>query len=194
MQELLKALSKAKANFQPIRKDKQNPFTKGRYASLDAVLNAVQHTLTANGLHIVHVPLRDRLTTRLWHESGEFLECEDYPLSNTFNPQQRGSEITYARRYTVCALLSVVADEDDDGESTKKSAPAKTSKPTTKADWPARARELINLYCKDLGMNWDFVSGELDREGLPVNATGYVSDDLYTRLELFIEGLYVANR
>lgn len=38
----------------------------------------------------------------------------EYPLG-TGNPQQLGSAITYARRYTFCAVTGAVADVDDDG-------------------------------------------------------------------------------
>ncbi|MBD2535827.1 ERF family protein [Nostoc flagelliforme FACHB-838] len=41
MQELIKALIKAKAEFNPIQKDGTNPHFKHKYATLDAVLDAV---------------------------------------------------------------------------------------------------------------------------------------------------------
>lgn len=125
---VIKALAKARPSFQVIHKDSYNPFTKGRYASLDAVLNAVTTALTENGLQIVQT-IQDRtLITRLYHESGEFLESV-YPLPETNDAQKLGAAITYGRRYTICPLLSLVADEDDDGESVKPSGRSNSAPP-----------------------------------------------------------------
>ncbi|MHC5731862.1 MAG: ERF family protein, partial [Nostoc sp.] len=41
MQKLISALIKAKAEFQPIHKNKTNPHYKSKYADLDSVLDAV---------------------------------------------------------------------------------------------------------------------------------------------------------
>ena len=54
------------------------------------------------------------------HESGQWLasECR-MPYDNTGSKntvQSMGSAITYARRYSLSALVGVVADDDDDGE------------------------------------------------------------------------------
>lgn len=35
-------------------------------------------------------------------------------------PQGQGSALTYARRYALCAMLNIAADEDDDGQSAEK--------------------------------------------------------------------------
>lgn len=45
------------------------------------------------------------------------------------DPQGQGSAITYARRYSLMAMLSLVADVDDDAQSTR-SAPTRAAKPT----------------------------------------------------------------
>ena len=54
------------------------------------------------------------------HESGQWLasECR-MPYDNTGSKntvQSMGSAITYARRYSLSALVGVVADDDDDGK------------------------------------------------------------------------------
>lgn len=52
------------------------------------------------------------------HESGEWLETEPLVMRPVKNdPQGMGSCITYARRYSYSALLSISTDEDDDGHS-----------------------------------------------------------------------------
>ncbi len=51
----------------------------------------------------------------LYHESGESI-ASTYPLPEISDSQKFGAALTYARRYAVCAILSVTADEDNDAE------------------------------------------------------------------------------
>lgn len=53
MQEIIKALIKAKAEFNPIQKDGTNPHYKRKYATLDAVLDAVTPALGKYGLVVI---------------------------------------------------------------------------------------------------------------------------------------------
>jgi hypothetical protein len=121
----LAALTNAKREFTEIRKDKSGP--RGKYASLDSVLGATTPALLKNGLVVVqniqHVPhdsgsVSVWLETRIFHESGEELPVvSQYPLTTQSDPQKFGAALTYARRYSYCALLGVTADEDDDANS-----------------------------------------------------------------------------
>lgn len=119
MIELIKALIKAKAEFQPIEKDKLNPHFRTKYASLDSVLDAVTPALCKHGLVIVQ-PLQSGrvLNTHLYHESGEVM-TSTFELPDVSDIQKIGSALTYARRYSVCALLGITADEDSDGNAGK---------------------------------------------------------------------------
>lgn len=132
MKELIGALIKARAEFRSIAKDKVNPFHKSKYATLDSVLEATELGLSKHGLTIVQtvdvISERVMLVTTLYHTSGENIASR-YPLPNIDDPQKMGAAITYARRYSVCALLSVTADEDDDGHLA-------SSKPKRQADDP----------------------------------------------------------
>lgn len=120
MQELIKALIKAKAEFNPIQKDGTNPHYKRKYATLDAVLDAVTHALGKHGLVIIQTTEifegKTVLRTHIFHESGENI-TSTYPLPEISDSQKFGAALTYARRYAVCAILSVTADEDNDAES-----------------------------------------------------------------------------
>ena len=123
MKELITALIKAAQEFEPIRKDRQNPFLKSKYATLDSVLESVEPALHKHGLKIIqilgfHESGAPVLRTLLYHESGESIVSE-YPLILSDDPQKFGAAVTYARRYALCAALSVTADEDDDAESAK---------------------------------------------------------------------------
>ncbi len=120
MQELIKALIKAKAEFSPIHKDRVNPHFKHKYATLDAVLDAVTPALGKHGLAVVQTTAlsdgKTVLQTHLYHESGECLTSV-YPLPEISDSQKFGAALTYARRYALCAILCVTADEDDDANS-----------------------------------------------------------------------------
>jgi hypothetical protein len=134
MKELITALIKAAQEFEPIRKDRQNPFLKSKYATLDSVLESVEPALHKNGLKIVqilgfHESGAPVLRTLLYHESGESIVSE-YPLILSDDPQKFGAAVTYARRYALCAALSVTADEDDDAEAAKPSG--KSGNPPSK--------------------------------------------------------------
>lgn len=91
-----------------------------RYADLATVSSAVLPLLAKNGLSFSAIPtlLEDGkfvLEYTLRHADGEFVTGR-YPLPSA-NPQQTGSAITYARRYALCAITGVAADEDDDGKA-----------------------------------------------------------------------------
>lgn len=137
MTELYQAIAEAKKNISPPQKNKKAMY--GRYADLEAILEAVEKPLMDQGVMITqcvqdgeHGPV---LETRLVHlETGDALESR-YPLraKNLDDPQQFGGSLTYARRYGLTAMLSIVADDDDDGNTSagkerdgaKKKAPAK---------------------------------------------------------------------
>ena len=157
MIELIKALIKAKAEFQPIEKDKLNPHFKTKYASLDSVLDAVTPALCKYGLVIVQ-PLQSGrvLNTHLYHESGEVLTSM-FELPDISDIQKIGSTLTYARRYSVCALLGITADEDNDGNG-KGDKPASNPKSANQSalsigDNIKQIREFLKVD-KEWVVNW----------------------------------------
>jgi hypothetical protein len=117
--ESIKQIAEALVGFHSevgkIAKDAKNPFFKSKYASLSGILDAISEPLVNNGLSLVQFPEGENgLTTRLCHKSGEWMEAtySMKPVKDT--PQDRGSAITYQRRYAVGAILSLNIDEDDD--------------------------------------------------------------------------------
>lgn len=56
------------------------------------------------------------VTTRLLHESGQWMENECSAVARGSDPQAVGSVITYLKRYGLAAMTACAADEDDDGE------------------------------------------------------------------------------
>lgn len=127
------AFCKLQAQIKPAIKDSVNPAFRSKYADLGAVWDAVKEPLTENGFSIIQSPNFDEhdmwLETTILHISGEKMTGR-YPLRPTKNdPQGFGSALTYSRRYSISAMLGVVADIDDDGNAA--SAPA--SKPSAAA-------------------------------------------------------------
>lgn len=99
-----------------ISKDSTNPFFKSKYASLSNILDGISEPLNSNGLTIVQFPENETgLTTRLIHVSGEWMESTYHMKSTKDTPQDKGSAMTYQRRYAIGAILSLNIDEDDDG-------------------------------------------------------------------------------
>lgn len=115
------ALVKAHAAMAPVIADASNEFLKTKYATLGAVLKVVMPPLHAHGMTIIQGgdPSNDGgllVTTRLIHESGQWLEMScPAPLTKK-DGHGLGSAITYARRYNLLAFAGV-AQEDDDGNS-----------------------------------------------------------------------------
>lgn len=121
---LATALALAQAEIDGAEKRKNNPAFKSRYADLGAVWEACQEPLTKHGLSVVQIPEESedprtllRLTTVLLHKSGEWISSTtSIPITKP-DAHGFGSALTYARRYTLAAMLSVCSDEDDDGNA-----------------------------------------------------------------------------
>lgn len=121
--ELAKALVKFNLEVNKIAKDADNPFFKNNYATLDTIIDEIRPILSKHGLSIMQIPSGDgqnvTLKTLLLHESGEWLESDELTMKPVKNdPQAVGSCITYARRYSLAAFLSLNTGEDDDNRAT----------------------------------------------------------------------------
>lgn len=120
-QNLYKALAAAGAELRNPLNDGINPAFKGsRYATLGAVTSTVRPVLAKHGLSVlqfIETPEPGRVTvrTRLAHASGEFVEASTTSSAGS-NIQHLGGAITYLRRYTLCGILNIVGDDDDDAE------------------------------------------------------------------------------
>lgn len=117
--ELIGALSKANAVIENASLNKINPHFKSKYADLAAILDAVRKPLAQQGVVVSQITeIRDGglvLVTTLAHTSGQWIRSE-YPLPAAGRPQEMGSAMTYAKRYSLSAIVGIAADEDDDAE------------------------------------------------------------------------------
>lgn len=133
------ALSKAQGELPDIKKDAKGNF--GKYVTLDAIHQAVLPILSKHQLAWVTLPTFDEsgegiLVYQLIHSSGEKIEGKMRLLTGQQTPQGQGSAITYAKRYAICAVIGITADDDDDGTagSTKPAAPYKKTYPKREPD------------------------------------------------------------
>ena len=148
--KLSNALSAAQGVIAFAKKESANPFFKASYADLASVIEAVRKPLADNKLAVIQGCVVDGsvilLTTRLsceeqWIESDTPILC-----SKPNDPQALGSAITYARRYSLSAMLGVAADDDDgeaamtrDSKPSAHPAPAKAKAPSISLPPPTSA-------------------------------------------------------
>lgn len=127
------AFVKAQAACNGAKKSSNNPHFKSKYADLSAVWDACEGALEANKLSVLQglgevVDGKLQIETMLLHESGQWIKSlASIPLPKA-DPQGYGSASTYARRYTLAALMGIV-QEDDDGNAASRPQPEKKAEP-----------------------------------------------------------------
>jgi hypothetical protein len=199
--QLAAALAKAQGEFEMAAKDAANPHLGSRYADLASVIRAFRAPLAKNGLAVVQratTALREDLSsgvvtvrTSLLHASGQHITdvCELPVLPMTrkggatdkcVSPQAVGSAITYARRYSLSALLCLAAGvEDDDGAAAssggQRQAAARQDRPATpSADLVAfgalKGKAIDALTGEELSAAIDFGEGKITEAKLAVDA------------------------
>ena len=128
---LAEALAAAQANIDDPKKNRTNPHFKSRYTDLSACLDAVRGPLAAEGLALVQeATTADGLLsveTILLHASGE-RRFGRLSIPAPSKPQDVGSALTYLRRYSLSAAISIAPDDDDDGEAAQQGAAVAESK------------------------------------------------------------------
>lgn len=145
--ELAKALVAFHKSVGKVVKDSDNPFFKSKYASLGDIHQVIDGPLSDAGLVVTHWPEGEHnLTTRLLHESGQWMQAT-YVMAPTKNdPQGRGSALTYQQRYAIGAILSLNIDDDDDGNAA--SRPVRQDKPpkSKPAELSGEVKAMIDDY------------------------------------------------
>jgi hypothetical protein len=117
--ELAKGLILFHVKCEGIKKDAKNPFFKSTYASLPKIIEAITEPLAESGLALTMFPIDENsLYCLLMHTSGQWIDATYTmkPVKDT--PQDKGSCITYARRYCISSILNLQIDDimsDDDG-------------------------------------------------------------------------------
>jgi hypothetical protein len=121
------ALAKAQGEIKNPSKDSENPHFKSKYSDLASGVNAIKVALSANAIAVVQSTYMDgeilMLKTMLVHAGQWF--ASDYPvLRFPCKHQEAGSALTYARRYSLFALVGIAGDDDDGNEASKSETPA----------------------------------------------------------------------
>lgn len=134
LDKVLPAIMAVKNKLQAVTKSANNPFFKSKYADLNTYLDEVEPLLEANELVLLQpvtvIETANIVSSIIMHKSGQFISSE-MSVINAPDMQKLGSAITYARRYTLGALLSMKAEDDDGNGAVGKTPAAKTT--TTKA-------------------------------------------------------------
>lgn len=120
---ILADLGKAQAEFPTLPKDSNGYNYK--YTNLDTVISTLRPILSKFNIGFMQSLTttengRMAITTRLFNSAGEWLEdttpLPDVSLQKGNAAQNVGAAITYMKRYTLCAMLGVSCDEDQDGK------------------------------------------------------------------------------
>jgi hypothetical protein len=142
--KLAEALAKAQGEIRNPARGSENPHFKSKYTNLADGIAAIRGPLSKHGVAWVQITHIDgdilMLTTSLIHAvSGQTLDAT-WPVGAyaKLTPQQMGSALTYAKRYTLFSLVGIAgADEDDDGNA------ASTASPLIDVDQIAFVEQLV---------------------------------------------------
>lgn len=137
--EIFSALSAMQGELQPAFKDSVNPHFKSRYADFYACKSSAQDVMAKNGLAAIQDILSDPdkgligVKTLITHKSGQWISSGDtWCKPKSLLPQDVGSAATYLKRYSLSAMLGIVADDDDDANHAQGKEPVKTIAPPAK--------------------------------------------------------------
>lgn len=143
-------LFEVKKELQAVTKSSDNPFFKSKYADLNTYLDAVEPLFEKFGLLLLQpqntnssvvsilqsnttVSANDSVESRIIDvESQQWVSSEMSLIVAKNTMQDAGSAVTYARRYTLGALLGMKAEDDDGERAMVRSTSVKYSTPPTK--------------------------------------------------------------
>lgn len=122
--QLASALADAQADLGMVFKQSQNDAFGSKYADLTKVWEAFQRVGPRHGLSVAQMPgsfdatsRTMSMSVRLMHNSGQWLGGDmSMPLSRS-DAHAYGSACTYARRYSLAALIGICPHDDDGNEA-----------------------------------------------------------------------------
>lgn len=130
--ELAAALSAVQGEIENATKNSQNPHLKNKYADLAEILNTVRPALSRHGLAVSQHPAFSdgmvHVETIMLHKSGEWMSSTISTPVQKSDPQGVGSATTYARRYSLAAIVGL-SQEDDDGHAASSKQPKQPANP-----------------------------------------------------------------
>lgn len=137
------ALVKAQSEMGNATKGASNPFFKSKFADLNSVREATIPVLNAHGISVLQPTVTDGsksyVETLLLHESGEYLSGQyEIVYGKANDPQAFGAAVSYARRYSLQAMLNIGAEDDDAESAMGRGKAASNSKPAQAHAAPAK--------------------------------------------------------
>lgn len=120
--DLIQALCKVQQELKPVLKNQEADIGRFKYAyaDLSQVLEQAMPILNKHGIALIQTIENDRasghieLHTILAHTSGQNITSKAPLILKENTPQALGSAITYMRRYSLMAMIGMVAQEEDD--------------------------------------------------------------------------------
>lgn len=145
---IYKKLFEAKKEIGIISKDSTNPFFKSKYFDVNSLLEHVEPILQKHDLLLLQ-PIKQGfvITEIIDTKSGEKISSE-LMLSDLKDPQKKGSEITYYRRYTLQSVLGLQAEDDDANKAVKSQKTQNTNEVKNKIKQLKTKEELRAFYIK----------------------------------------------
>ena len=102
-----------------------------------------------------------KVETIIFDDKEQMVACS-YPFFVTGDPQQVGSAITYARRYSLYAVLGIFPDKDDDGAYAKQRYD--TADRTISAEQYAELVKAMDVHNIPSTARGEFINGTLNRQ------------------------------
>lgn len=145
LQAFVRAFALAQQEMENAAKDAVNPHFRSKYATLEAVREATLGALNKHGFIVLQRITVDgngqrSVNTKLMHVGG-YQEEAWYPIPEG-TPQQVGSAITYARRYSWSAICGIAAEEDDDANEAQGMKPKSAYQGRKDGMYPILEREI----------------------------------------------------
>jgi len=103
----------------PLPRNGHGTTVKGKeynYVTFDDLIAGIRHNMNMNGLLYTQQIQDDKMITELVHTSSGTKIVSSISLGNPANMQDYGARISYARRYSLTALLGLTSEDDSDAE------------------------------------------------------------------------------
>lgn len=141
-----------------------------KYLNLATLLKNIKPIFAKHGLaftqKVAYAPGVDgrqilgTIETIIFDDTDQMTVCE-YPFFVTGDPQQVGSAITYARRYSLTTILGIFPDKDDDGAYARQQY--ETADKQIGADQYATLVKAMDAHAIPTETRGEFISGTLNR-------------------------------
>lgn len=142
-----------------------------KYLNLATILKTIKPVFEKHGLAFSQRVTFDNtgearqvigiVETIIFDDKEQMVACS-YPFFVTGDPQQVGSAITYARRYSLYAVLGIFPDKDDDGAYAKQRYD--TADRTISAEQYAELVKAMDVHNIPSEARGEFINGTLNRQ------------------------------